>query len=72
MPRIVKVGGSSMVALPKDVLARANLGLGDELVAVPIRDGMLLKARATVSGAMHEALQDDMDRRPDVYRRLAQ
>ncbi len=72
MPKIVRVGGSHMVTLPREVLAQANLGLNDEVVTVPVQDGVLVKARNSVSGAMHQALMDDMDMRADLYRRLAQ
>lgn len=70
--KITKVGGSHAVILGRDLLNQANLAPGDELVALPVQDGVILRSKATASGAMYQALLDDMESRSDVYRRLAQ
>ena len=70
--KITRVGGSNAVILGRDLLNQANLAPGEELVALPVQDGIVLKSKATASGAMFQALLDDMDARSDVYRRLAQ
>ena len=70
--KITRVGGSHEVILGRDLLNQANLSPGEELVALPVQDGIVLKSKATASGAMFQALLDDMDARSDVYRRLAQ
>ena len=60
-----------MVTLPRETLAQANLSVSDEVVTIPVQDGVLVKAKNSVSGAMLQALKDDMDCRADVYRILA-
>ena len=72
MPRISKIGNSVGVTLSKEALTAANLSLGDEVMVVPVQDGVFVAATESAQGRMLAAALGDMDRRPDLYRRLAE
>ncbi|MCR9221561.1 MAG: hypothetical protein NXI21_15155 [Alphaproteobacteria bacterium] len=72
MPRIARTGNSIAVTLTRETLAAANLSLGDEVVVAPVQDGVFIAAAASAQGRMLQAALDDMDRRPDLYRKLAE
>jgi putative addiction module antidote len=72
MSRITRIGNSVGVTLSRDTLAAANLALGDEVTVTPVQDGVFIAAAASVQGRMLAAALADMDRRPDLYRKLAE
>jgi len=72
MPRISKIGNSVGVTIPRETLALANLALGEEVTMVPMQDGIFIAARASPQAQMLSAALEDMDARPDLYRKLAE
>ena len=72
MAKIAKHGNSIGVSLPKEDLAAAGLVLGDEVSTLPVQDGILIVASNSPRAKMFAAALDDMSRRPDVYRKLAE
>jgi putative addiction module antidote len=72
MAKISKVGNSTGVVIPRDALVAANLQLGDEVMIVPVQDGLFIAAASSAQGRMLAAAMADMDARPDLYRRLAE
>jgi putative addiction module antidote len=72
MARIVRIGNSVGVTLPREALAAANLSLGDEVTLVATQDGVFVSAAASPQGRMLAAALEDMEARPDLYRKLAE
>jgi putative addiction module antidote len=72
MARISKIGNSLGVTLSREALAIANLRLRDEVVLVPVQDGIFMAAASSPQGAMLAAVLEDMNARPDLYRKLAE
>ncbi|MGB5556590.1 MAG: hypothetical protein WBN04_01115 [Paracoccaceae bacterium] len=72
MPRISKIGNSIGITLSKEALAAANLSLGDEVTVVAVQDGVFVAAAQSSQGKMLAAALQDMDARPDLYRKLAE
>lgn len=72
MSRITRIGNSVGVTLSRETLTAANLALGDEVIVVPVQDGVFISASASPQGRMLAAALADMDRRTDVYRKLAE
>ena len=69
MPRLPK-GEPRLPAHKQD--SEASDTPADSASAPPARDGAAATPRLTRSRAMRHALEDDMQARPGVYRRLAQ
>lgn len=63
--KITKVGNSAAVILPKELLARLRVALGDTLYATEAPDGLRLKASnpdfATKMAAAEEIMREDRD-----------
>ena len=72
MPKIAKVGNSTGVTIPRDALVAANLQLGDEVMILPVQDGLFIAAASSPQARMLAAAMADMDARPDLYRKLAE
>lgn len=72
MGKISKVGNSLGVTIPRETLSAANLSLGDDVTIVPVQDGVFISATSSAQGRMLAAALEDMDRRPDLYRKLAE
>ncbi|QPH54916.1 AbrB/MazE/SpoVT family DNA-binding domain-containing protein [Pontivivens ytuae] len=70
--KLRKIGNSVGVLLPKDVLATANLSEGEEVTVVPVQDGVFVSAANSPQGRMLAAALEDMNDRPDLYRKLAE
>lgn len=72
MPKITKTGNSLGVTLSHETLAVANLAQGDEVVVVPVQDGVFIAASGSAQGRMLQAALDDLNARPVLYRKLAE
>lgn len=72
MNRIIKRDDVAGVTLPDETLSRAGLAVGDEVDVHPVQDGVLVISKASAQGRMLAAALGDMERRPDLYRRLAE
>jgi putative addiction module antidote len=70
--KITKVGNSAAIILPKDVLARLRVGLGDTLYATEAPDGVRLTASnpdfEEKMGLAEKIMREDRD----ILRVLAQ
>ena len=69
--KLVKVGNSAGVILPKDVLARLRLEIGDELSVVESSDGLTLKRHTAEFEEQMAVARDVMKRRRNALRELA-
>ena len=72
MARICRIRNSLGVTLSRELLAVANLRLGDEVTLVPVQDGIFVSAASSPQGAMLAAALEDMNARPEFYRKLAE
>lgn len=72
MTRIAKIGNSIGVTIPRDTLALANLKLGEEVSVIPVQDGVFIAAASSPQAQMLSAALDDMEMRPDLFRKLAE
>ena len=63
--KIIKVGNSAAVILPKELLARLRVALGDTLYATEAPDGLRLTASnpdfATKMAVAEEIMREDRD-----------
>lgn len=69
--KVVAIGNSAGVVLPKDLLARLNLGKGDELSVVETPDGFEFRAYDVEFENEMSVLRDVMKRRRNALRELA-
>ena len=69
--KVTQIGNSVGVILPKDVLARLNVGKGDELYLTESPDGVRITPHNPVFEAQMSAARDIMKRRRAVLRELA-
>jgi hypothetical protein len=46
--------------------------LGDEVMILPVQDGLFIAAATSPQARMLAAAMADMDARPDLYRKLAE
>ena len=69
--KIIKVGNSSGVILPKDVLAHLRVGQGDTLSLSQTPDGIVLRASDEEFDAQMKIARDVMRRRRSALRDLA-
>ena len=69
--KVVKIGNSSGVILPKDVLTKLGVGLGDLVDLVDGPDGLSFKRHDTGFAAQMAAARAVMERRREALRELA-
>lgn len=69
--KVIKVGNSSGVILPKDVLAHLRVELGDTLSLSRTPEGIALRASDEEFDAQMEIARDVMRRRRAALRELA-
>lgn len=69
--KLTQIGNSVGVILPKEVLARMNVGKGDELYLTESPDGVRITPHNPVFEAQMSAARDIMKRRRAVLRELA-
>lgn len=70
--KVRKIGNSLGVVLPKDVLAKLNVGEGDELSVSETSDGVALKASDEDTAELMKLAEDIMAKRRRVLKALAQ
>ena len=69
--KIVRIGNSAGIVLPKEVLARLRVGLGDALYLTEAPDGVRLTAADPGFAAKMEAAEEIMREDRDILRELA-
>ena len=69
--KIVKIGNSAGVVLPKDLLSRLGVAIGDTLAASDHDDGVTLKRSDDDFEAQMAAAREVMARRKRALRELA-
>jgi putative addiction module antidote len=69
--KLVKIGNSTGVILPKDVLDRLNLAAGDQLTCTQTPDGIALSSRGDEFDSQMAAARDVMKRYRNALRELA-
>lgn len=69
--KLIKIGNSTGVILPKDVLARLRVGQGDELSVSETPDGVALRRHDEGFEDQMKAAREVMARRRNALRELA-
>jgi putative addiction module antidote len=69
--KLIKIGNSTGVVLPKELLARLGVEQGDSLTLTSTDDGMVLKPHDPKFAEQIEAARDVMRRRRKALRELA-
>ena len=69
--KVIKVGNSSGVILPKEVLAKLGVGIGDSLDIVDGPDGMSVRRHDAGFAQQMAVARDVMKRRRDALSELA-
>jgi len=69
--KLIKIGNSTGVILPKDVLAHLNLSQGDEVSVVKQADGIALKPADPAFESQMASARDVMSRYRNALRELA-
>lgn len=69
--KLIKIGNSTGIILPKDVLAHLNLSQGDEVSVVKQADGIALKSADPDFDQQMETARDVMARYRNALRELA-
>jgi putative addiction module antidote len=69
---IQRIGNSSGVVLPPDVLRAAGIERGDEVIVRAERGQILISPRTPMREEVLEAAEQVIARYEDVFRRLAQ
>lgn len=69
--KITRIGNSAGIILPKDVLARLRVGLGDTIHLSEAPDGVRLSAHDPDFAATMEAAEGIMREDRDILRELA-
>ena len=69
--KLVKIGNSTGVILPKDVLDRLNVSAGDQLSFTQTPDGINLSARGEEFDSQMAVARDVMKRYRNALRELA-
>lgn len=69
--RIVKIGNSQGVILPKELLAKLGVGQGDVVDVVTRPDGLFVRKHDTDFAEQMAAAREVMKRRRDALRELA-
>jgi len=70
--KIITVGNSTGIVLPKDLLARLRLGKGDALYATELPDGIKLSPFDPELAAQMEVAEKVMRNRRTLLRKLAE
>jgi putative addiction module antidote len=70
--KIITIGNSAGIILPKELLARLRLEKGDELYALETPDGIKLTAFDPELAAQMEVAEQVMRERRTLLRKLAQ
>ena len=70
--KVIAVGNSAGVVLPKDVLAKLRVSKGDRLFVVETPDGVELTSYDPEFAAQMDAAEVIMKRDRDVLRKLAE
>jgi putative addiction module antidote len=69
--KLIAIGNSVGVVLPKEVLAKLGLGKGDTVTVTEVPDGIALRAYDADFGAQMDAARAIMRKRRAVLRELA-
>jgi len=69
--KLIKIGNSTGVILPKDVLARLRVELGEEVSITTTPDGVELRRHDSGFEEQMQAARDVMKRRRNALRELA-
>ena len=69
--KLIKIGNSTGVILPKEVLDRLNLSVGDQMSFNQTPDGITLSARDEEFDSQMAAARDVMKRYRNALRELA-
>lgn len=69
--KLIKIGNSTGIILPKDVLAHLNLSQGDEVSVVKQADGIALKSADPEFESQMASARDVMARYRNALRELA-
>jgi len=69
--KLVKIGNSTGVILPKELLDRLGVEKGDSLSLTPAEDGFVLKPHDPAFEAQMDAARSVMQRRKKALRELA-
>ena len=69
--KITKIGNSAGVILPKEVLARLRVGLGDEVYLTEAPDGVRITATDPSFAKKMEVMERIMREDRDILRELA-
>lgn len=69
--KLIKIGNSTGIILPKEVLAHLNLSQGDEVSVVKQADGIALKSVDADFDKQMETARDVMARYRNALRELA-
>ena len=69
--KLVKIGNSTGVVLPKEMLERMGVAQGDSLTLIPDGDGFILKQHDPEFEEQMAAARKVMDRRRKALRELA-
>lgn len=69
--KLVKIGNSTGVILPKDVLERLNVSVGDQLSITQTPDGISLSTRGEEFDSQMAAAREVMKRYRNALRELA-
>jgi putative addiction module antidote len=70
--KIQKIGNSLGVILPKDVLARMHIGLGDELTLSESPNGVSLSVYKPDAAMQLELAREVMSKRRNILKALAE
>ena len=69
--KVTKIGNSAGIVLPKEVLARLRVGLGDQLYLSEAPDGVRLTATDPDFAAKMDVAEEIMREDRDILRELA-
>lgn len=69
--KLIKIGNSTGVILPKELLDRLNLGAGDQLSVTQTADGITLSSRNEEFESQMAVARDVMKRYRNALRELA-
>lgn len=69
--KLIKIGNSAGVILPREMLAKLGVGIGDTIDVTNVPDGIALKRHDDGFAAQMEAAREVMARRRKALRELA-
>ncbi|MFM9889466.1 MAG: AbrB/MazE/SpoVT family DNA-binding domain-containing protein [Rickettsiales bacterium] len=70
--KLTQIGNSVGVILPKELLAKLNVGKGDELIVTDMPDGIMLRAYSPDFAKWMEIGEKVMRENRDALRKLAE